>query len=97
MTDQLTATIIPFPIRVRSGAPEKVEAASTPPAVQSAQRTQSNGLASSSQRLTQALAGLSTALADQKEATQRWKAAIEDLAAKMRAVGDIGIHQKKIS
>ena len=86
MSVQLTATIIPFPIRNR--APVVTEAPARP--------VQTNALASSSHRLSEALANLSTALADQKEATRRWKAAIEDLATKMRTVGDLGAEQKKI-
>ena len=94
MTDQLTATIIPFPIRSRVASapagPAPARLPATPPHVRA------NALASSSQRLSQALANLSSALADQKDATQRWKSAIEDLATKMRTISDLDA-QKKIS
>ena len=101
MSEQLTAQIIPFPVRTREAPAEPAaafEAAvnqlpSDPPPT----RKTANDLASSSRRLTQALADLQLALADQKDATQRWKRAIEDLAAKMRTLGDAGLAHKKIS
>ncbi len=102
MTDQLTATIIPFPVRNRVAPAEAAELVLEPTSALTAPtpapaRQQANDLSHSSQRLTQALANLSAALADQKEATQRWKRAIEDLAAKMRALSDAGLTNKKIS
>lgn len=97
MTEQLTATIIPFPTRAR---PAPAASVLTPPAREVAAgpaRQPPKPLAQSSQRLTQALADLSLALADQKDATLRWKAAIEDLATKMRTLSEVRVGQQKIS
>ncbi len=96
MNEQLSATIIPFPVRTREVpiAPQTIVDAGlstgnrVPPHVESPELPHS--FASSAQRLTYALNGLSNALADQRDATQRWKSALEDLASKMRTLGDVG-------
>ena len=96
MNDQLSATIIPFPVRGRALQAEaqiiETKLADEPQAMAAPALggEQAQTLNSSALRLTKALAGLSTALADQREATQRWKAALEDLALKMRTLGDAG-------
>ena len=100
MNDQLSAVIIPFPVRHRSLLAETQlveamaadEARSVAPATPAPlmPREQAHTLNSSALRLSKALAGLSTALADQKEATQRWKAALDDLATKMRMLSETG-------
>ncbi len=100
MTDQLTATIIPFPTRNRppatiAPAPAFDAVVHALPAPPPPARKQVNELSHSSQRLTRALADLQLALADQRDATQRWKQAVEDLAAKMRTLGEVGAGQKK--
>jgi hypothetical protein len=101
MNDQLSATIIPFPVRrVQSQPTVPVEpdlvpqALKTIPPLVPARPAQPvtgkpQDLSASTQRLSQALSGLSAALADQRDATQRWKSALEDLAAKMRTLGDL--------
>ncbi|WP_158742475.1 hypothetical protein [Acidisphaera sp. L21] len=97
MNDQLSATIIPFPVRRTQSQPTvPVEAdfvpqalKTIPPVAPTAATAKSGELSASAQRLSLALAGLSTALADQRDATQRWKSALEDLAAKMRTLGDL--------
>jgi uncharacterized coiled-coil protein SlyX len=89
MNDQLSATIIPFPVRTREtpvASSDGVIAGSAPLADSP---ELSHTLASSAQRLTYALNGLSNALADQRDATQRWKSALEDLANKMRTLSDV--------
>ena len=102
MKDQLSATIIPFPIRHRD-SPAKLGsealgyngpgiAATMPP--RAVMGEQPHTLAASAQRLTFALNGLTTALADQRDATQRWKSALEDLATKMRTIGDVSTFGK---
>jgi hypothetical protein len=63
MDDKVSATIIPFPVRIPSPAPQ-------PP----------------TERLSQSLESLSTALADQRDALQRWRAALADLSDKMRTI-----------
>jgi hypothetical protein len=63
MDDKVSATIIPFPVRVPNPAPQ-------PP----------------TERLSQSLQSLSTALADQRDALQRWRAALADLSDKMRTI-----------
>ncbi len=97
MNDQLSATIIPFPVRFRDvpAVPNDETGAMAGPDTISLVPPPSGGhehvptLASSAQRLTYALTGLSNALADQRDATQRWKSALEDLASKMRTLGDV--------
>ena len=66
MSQQASATIIPFP-------------RAAPPLTQD--------LAQASERLAQALASLSTALAEQRDSTVRWRLALEELAAKMQRLG----------
>jgi hypothetical protein len=63
MDDIVSATIIAFPVRVPSPAPQP-----------------------STERLSQSLQSLSTALADQRDALQRWRVALADLSDKMRAI-----------
>ncbi len=50
-------------------------------------RRPAQDLAQSSERLAQALRNLSVALSVQRDSTLRWRAALEDLAAKMQALG----------
>ena len=66
MSQQASATIIPFPRAAQSPAQD---------------------LAQSSERLAQALASLSIALAEQRDSTVRWRLALEGLAAKMQLLG----------
>ena len=64
MDEQVSATIIPFPVRRPTGLPQSTE------------------------RLAESLRSLSAALADQRDALQRWRDALADLSAKMQAVGE---------
>lgn len=70
MSQQASATIIPFPRAARPPAP-----------------TSAQDLAQASERLAQALASLSVALAAQRDSTVRWRLALEELAAKMQRLG----------
>ena len=98
MNEQLSATIIPFPVRARTvQVDDAVLPAAEPSPPASLTVAQAGNLSHSSDRLNAALASLSAALADQKEATQRWKVAIEDLATKMRTLGELNLGEKKIS
>ena len=52
-----------------------------------AARRPARDLAQSSERLAHALDDLCIALSAQRDSTLRWRAALEDLAAKMRTLG----------
>ncbi len=55
-----------------------------------AARRPAQDIAQSSERLAQALTSLSAALAEQRDSILRWRGALDDLAANMRALAGPG-------